>query len=355
MSTDFYDNQFIYGQTSKGIIPEHKFPQLLLLGDGVTSAILRRENSSWNLQMKDDILALYFKDKFVRIIELPERPKYFKKILTDGTPSESIIAVAGESTPGYFFVPDCNYYTQGIPCGFCGIKPTRNTVGKKLLQEFSNNNLREATRLFQNTSWRDIPVLSITTGTCKDDDDIRKRIIDPIRIVYETLDPKIPIHLLTHPPKNLSVIEEYKQAGVTTIAFNIEIYDRGLFEKTCPGKSKTYGYDEWITALLYARDIFGNYNVFCGFVWGLEPIQSTLEGNEHMLEQKISIASNVFHADHKSILRNFPHPSKEDIIALSKAQHTQYLRYPRAKTIFNTSMRSTLDYEIKRGDFNDIS
>jgi hypothetical protein len=166
----------------------------------------------------------------------------------------------------------------------------------------------------------------------------------------ETLNPKIPIHLLTHPPQDLSLIEEYKKVGVTSIAFNLEVFDPDVFKKICPGNDRDYGYDNWIIALEEARTVFGDYKAFCGLVWGLEPIESTIEGNEFILKNKFGLASNIFHSDPRSLLSKHPHLTENEIKEIALEQSKLYEQYPQAKTIFPTSMRSTIDWEIYRGD-----
>ena len=346
----FYDNQFVYGKTSAHVTPTHKFPQVLQLGDGVITALLRRENSSWNLKIKDEQVQLYRNKDFVRTIGLPERPAYFDRTLKDGTRSESIIAVAGEDTPGFFFYPECYYFVEGKPCGFCSIKSTRKTVGKDMVSEFTEENIVESTQLFQRTQWRDIPLISITMGTCKTDDETREKVINPIKWMYEALNPKIPIHILAHPPNDFGLIEEFKDAGVTSIAFNLEVYNQTGFQNICPGKADLYGYQRWEESLIRARDIFGDYNAFCGLVWGLESPESTIEGHKYFLDKGIGLASNVFHADPRSVLRNLEQPSTEQILQISREQANLYKQYPDARTFFSVSMRSTLDWEIHRGD-----
>ena len=346
----FYDNQFVYGQTSEHVTPEYRFPQVLRLGDDIITALLRREDSPWNLRIEEGELQLYNTDEYVRTVELPERPPYFDKTLDSGTKSESIIAVAGEDTPGFFFCPDCYYFSKGKPCAFCSMKGTRNTVGKHMVSEFSEEDIVEATTLFQNTAWRDIPLISITTGTCKTDNETREKVIKPIRWMHEVLNPKIPVHLLTHPPNNYDLLEEFKDAGVTSIAFNLEVYDPQRFEQICPGKSEFYGYKKWIEALIQARDVFGEYNVFCGLIWGLESPESTIKGHQYFLEEKIGIASNIFHADPKSVLKKHQHPTEEQILYIARAESDLFKKYPHSKTIFPVSMRSTLDWEVYRGD-----
>jgi hypothetical protein len=351
ITRDYYDNQFGYDQTSKKVTVKHRFPQLILLGNGVASALHRKEGSPFELKVENQEVMLFEKGEFIQTIELPERPKYFGKTLSDGTKSELLIAVAGHQTPGFFLSPDCYYFEEKSSCRFCGFKGTRKTVGRELVSDFTDLQIREATILFQTTPWVEIPVISCTTGTNRTDAETLERVIRPIKVMYDALNPKIRIHLLTHPPNDLTLIEKYKEAGVETIAFNIEVYNRKLFEKTCPGKNKLYGYDKWMEAVMHARDVFGSYKVYCGLVWGLEPPESTLEGNEFFLENRINIASNIFHADPKSIFRNMPHQSEEELLRLCYAESEQYRRYPGVRNIFPVSMRSTLDFEIYRGDF----
>ena len=346
---EFYANQYVYGNTSR-VNLSHRVPQVLLLGEGVISAVLRREDTPWALDVEDGEVTLSYEGDFVRTLGLPEVPAYFEEKLSDGTRAEDFISVAGEDTPGYFIFPECYYFDIGSPCGFCSLKGTRKSVAKKMVATFDRERVTEATKLFQNTPWRDIPIISFTAGTALTDDETKEQIIDPIRFTYEALDPKIPIHVLVHPPHDFRLIDEYKNAGATTIAFNIEVYNRELFKRICPGKDKEYGYDKWIDAVGYAREVFGDYKVFCGLVWGLEPPESSMEGNAYFAERRIAIASNVFHNDPKSVLQKHPHPSEREILRIGRHLSDLYSQYPDCNTIFPMSMRSTIDWEIKRGD-----
>ena len=346
---EFYANKYVYGNTSR-VNLSHRVPQVLLLGERVISAVLRRENTPWTLGIEDGEITLSYKGEFVKTLGLPEVPAYFGKTLSDGTRTEEFISVAGEDTPGYFIFPECYYFDIGSPCGFCSLKGTRNSVAKDLATTFDRERVTEATILFQKTPWRDIPIVSFTAGTALTDDETMEHIIAPIRFTYEALNPKIPIHALVHPPHDFELIEEYKKAGVTTIAFNIEVYDRKLFKKICPGKDKEYGYDKWMEAVEHARDVFGRYKVYCGLVWGLEPPNSSMEGHAYFAERGIGIASNEFHNDPKSVMQKHPHPSEMDILKIGRHLSSLYQQHPDCNTIFPMSMRSTIDWEIRRGD-----
>jgi len=351
LDKDFYENQFVYDQTSKGVQRRNRVPQVLCLENKVISAILRRDSSPWNLRHAGNKLELYFEDLPAKVVGLPEKPPYFGVRLSDGTLSENVIAVAGEATPGFFLYPHCDYFSKSKPCKFCSLEGTRRTVGKEMVSELSKEQIAEATKLFQKTPWKDIPIISITTGTFLDCDKGAEYVSERVKAVHNTLNPKIPIHLLTMPPHNLDLINLYKEAGVTSLAFNIEVFDRDIFRDICPGKEQFYSYDKMLQSFDFARQAFGDYNVFCGFIWGLEPEKSTIEGYKYFLDRGISISSNVFHSDPRSAFAKKPHPSEETIRALCRAQTRLYQEYPEARIIFPVSMRSTLDFEIFRGDF----
>lgn len=208
--------------------------------------------------------------------------------------------------------------------------------------------MKETTQHILSSGW-DIPMITNTCGTPRSDDLTRRFILEPLRGIQEGAGPGVGIHLLVHPPNDLSLLEEYKAAGVTSIALNIEVYDRELFAKICPGKNELYGYDRWWEALDHARDVFGDYQVYCGIVWGVEPIESSMEAMEDILSRRIGLATNVFHADPGTPMANHPQPTVDEITALAEREHELYERFPDAGTIYDLSMRNTIDWEVHNG------
>jgi hypothetical protein len=51
---------------------------------------------------------------------------------------------------------------------------------------------------------------------------------------------------------------------------NYEVWDKGLFEKICPGKSSWIGRDTWIRRIVDSAEIFGPSYVIPNFVGGVE-------------------------------------------------------------------------------------
>ncbi|NIM51287.1 MAG: hypothetical protein GTO22_18880 [Gemmatimonadales bacterium] len=88
--------------------------------------------------------------------------------------------------------------------------------------------------------------------------------------------------------KDLKSIEEHKEKGVYSVAYNLEVWDPILFDHYCPGKSKVQGRDQWLRALEVAAEVYGPGRVGTHFVAGfMEPEDSLLEGVEWLSERGI--------------------------------------------------------------------
>jgi hypothetical protein len=89
-------------------------------------------------------------------------------------------------------------------------------------------------------------------------------------------------------PRDLSIIEKYKEVGYRTLAINIEVWNEHFFRAYCPGKDlECGGQKHWIKALEHAVGVFGFGRVRSNMVGGLESKQSTLEGIEYLSSRGI--------------------------------------------------------------------
>ncbi len=347
-SQQWYENTYGYCITNKGVEREDRVPQVLHLGDDVVVSVLRREGSPWSLRFEGEQLNLYHEGSFHQTVGLPEPLPFFGKQLSDGAMTDDVISAYGAQTPGFFIYPHCHYFPKGKPCQFCSLDTARKSVGRPLEARLTRQRMMETTRHIMASGW-EIPMVTNTCGTPRNDELTRKFILEPLRGIKEGVKPGVNLHLLAHPPNDLSLLHEYKEAGVTSIALNIEVYDRRLFAEICPGKHELYGYDRWWEALDYARDVFGDYQVYCGIIWGIEPVESSMEAMEEILSRRIGLATNIFHADPGTPMEHHPQPSVEEITALAQREHELYERFPEAGTIYDLSMRNTIDWEVRNG------
>ena len=73
------------------------------------------------------------------------------------------------------------------------------------------------------------------------------------------------------PPKENRWIDETYALGVDSVLYNLEIFDKELFEIICPGRAAQIGRKRYMEALEYAARIFPNGTVASHLIVGLEP------------------------------------------------------------------------------------
>ncbi len=82
------------------------------------------------------------------------------------------------------------------------------------------------------------------------------------------------------------LLNKIKQIGVTTVAVDMEIYDKKLLAKYAPFKSKI-GRENYLLCLKTAVKIFGEGNVRSNIIVGLEPKNSSLKAVESLAKIKV--------------------------------------------------------------------
>ena len=76
-----------------------------------------------------------------------------------------------------------------------------------------------------------------------------------IRAIKESASkPRITFEVNARPREE---VERYKAAGVDNIHFNMEVWERRLFEWINPGKADRIGWDNWVRWMCDAVEIFG--------------------------------------------------------------------------------------------------
>jgi len=162
-------------------------------------------------------------------------------------------------------------------------------------------------------------------------------------------------HLVTIPPTSNELLHMLAEEGPETVAFDIEIFDPDLFKKYCLGKEKQIGYERFLRIFEDASKIFQKNRVKAGFVCGLESRKSIINGMKFFGRLGIPSSLNIFHPDRGSKLENYPIPSSDylsDVLIEQSKINDTYSLIP----IFpEFGRRSSLDTEVYRGFFNDIS
>lgn len=96
------------------------------------------------------------------------------------------------------------------------------------------------------------------------------------------------------PPLDAKVLDQFHDAHVTEVAFNIELWDRKLARKWMPGKG-AIPLERYLKMLQYATELWGrDGDVRTAFIVGLESKDSLLEGIEKVCSLGVAPILSVF-------------------------------------------------------------
>ena len=303
---------------------EHTYylPEELLLP--LDSIVQVRENrdSRWLCTVEDGVMILKRDGEFVIQCRHLPRPKYYSLEASPGVIMRRIAPKRGQDCLVLNYAPFCMYWSHDNGCHFCNIVPNmRWTKDDLQIGKRSHDQIVRTTRAaFDEGCVKHILLTggyidrrTKRTGEVVDRED--QMVLDVVRAMQQALErDDIPVNVIRTAPedKDLRSIEEHKNQGVFSVAYNLEVWDPVMFEYYCPGKSRVQGRDQWLRALEVASDVYGPGRVSTHFVTGfMEPEETLLEGVEWLSERGIAVIPLVWSPVEGSRYSGFRAPRAE--------------------------------------------
>lgn len=175
----------------------------------------------------------------------------------------------------------CYFKQTGQGCKFCDIDTASSLI--------SLQDIKEVLNTYKDSS--QINHFLIGGGSESPESDFSS-IIEISQYIRDTFGK--PIYVMSLPPKSYNILEKLKAAGVTEVAFNIEVYDRILAQKYMPGKGRI-PIAQYLFALKSAVELWGRSGAVRSiFILGLEPKESLLKGIEEICKLGVSPILSIF-------------------------------------------------------------
>lgn len=334
---------------------KYRLPSEILLPNDVESSFYINKHSPLEIiKNRSNKLELYYFDTKISDLEFNKKPDFFDYTFKDGTSGYQYGSMYGRYILGLFLSGYCDYPAKGVGCRFCSIRSTREDLGKQNILSLPVQKLAELTKNMSRKDQKRIKYVMYTAGTYPDVDRGIHVQAQRIKIVSENLPASVNHHLTTMPPKTFSVIKVLKEVGLQTLAYDIEVYNKQLFNYYCPGKETLYGREKMFEAIKEGVQVFGHSNLKVGFVGGLEPISSMKEGMEKFASVGAGISINVFHPDTQTEMETSNRPTLEYLLDMVRIQRDLYKKHNLVPVFPNGGRRSSLDTEVYRGFFDTI-
>ena len=217
-------------------------------------------------------------------LELWDHPDFYEKKTSDGIDMKIICNDTGNTRHGRknlftAYSNECSLKDKGLDCLFCNINSTKARFAEKEnIQWKQPKQIAEVVKAAYDEGYTHF---TVTGGFIPE-----RREVDYYLDVAEAVQEELGREYINGTacigaPKDISIIEKYKEAGWTTIAMNMEVWNENFYNAICPGKvQECGGYSHWLEAIKYAVEVFGKGNVRSNFVGGLEPKEYLLDGIE---------------------------------------------------------------------------
>lgn len=259
------------------------------------------------------------------------RPAFFGKKTSKGTPMETIADVRPQKLVMTTY-KKCVFREMDKQCKFCAFFTNGDTGAVEVDPEDAYEVVREALR--EPGRFSEILLSGGTdlSGAYRFANE-EARYIREWQAIGRNFSGRFPSQLMSpaYPKEMLKRI--YDNTGITSYSPDLEIADKELFAKYCPGKEKYIGYDNWIKSLMDAVEIFGAGNVYTQVVAGAElagpdgfdDMERALESNfrvcRMLAEAGVILLGSVWRPHAAADLGFVPMPPLEYFVRLALGLH----------------------------------
>ncbi|WP_454564676.1 radical SAM protein [Pseudomonas sp. AIG] len=353
---DYFQNQSThiekrraYGTGDSVILESNTHtPQEIILDGQIIAAANYNPNSVYQVVLAQGYPALRHGSKIIKIT-FPTRPTAYGKHLSNGELFETHLTVYGNSTLGVFSPGHCYYFNNGRECKFCSLGAARENLSDHKMR-IKGDLAGEAVEIATEVESGRYKRVLFNGGTIRDYDKGYSMHLDLMERVKErNTASKLEYHLISMPPKDFRLFERFKGLG-NNLSMSLEVFNADLFSEVCPGKSQDYTRARFLSAFEAAVEVLGRGNVYAGFVAGMEPLESIIEGIEYFGNMGVVPAVAVFHPDAGSYYSTKARPSVDFLSTLGKKLSEIYHREG-FRPLIEGSGRNSLDTEAYLGGF----
>ena len=231
-------------------------------------------------------------------------PTWYNRVLDDGLSFNEIFQVHYKSILATCLTNFCEFKTTGRGCKFCAIG-----------YQTEKNNIRQVRHIVSALKEiigkeQNFTEININAGALINEKKAFDLYSDVITGIREVTD--LPIYAQICPPLDLSGIDQLVEAGISTLSFNLEIFNEKLRRQIMPAKG-CIPIEQYFKAIEYAIKFLGRGQVSSWLIAGLEPVDSTIEAAKQIASAGAIPFITVFRPLIGSKFENHPPPDPASI------------------------------------------
>ncbi len=331
---------------------ERVAPSSLLLRDGTsivthlsfsTSKKTLNSRDPYIVDVVDDKTVLVDEDRVIDEVIYWEKPKYYDKKTSFGTPMQEVI----NARPQRFSLDVskyCHFWdTPGGGCKYCGIGANGAKYKGCANEQVNCEEIKEVMKEIIKEKGRYTGVVltggSILSGDelCDDEMQAYLNALQAIGTAFQTK--KFPSQINSTALNERQLIRLYEETGLTSYTTDLEVFNEEIFKWVCPGKAAHIPYSEWKNRLYKAVEIFGKGQVNTGIVSGVElatpygfkteeeALKADFETAEELASHGVGLKHDVWNVVPGSIFFQQSTPSLDYYVRLTKGFYEIMRKY----------------------------
>lgn len=262
--------------------------------------------SPFTIDFQNENFVLLYNTNFISKIEISFMPEQLiNKKTISGVPYEDIINIANDRiriNPA----PICIFKKMDIACKFCNL-PIQNSL-------YNIDDIKEVIDYcLKNVSFRHF-LIGGGTYSIQGGWDIIIEIASYIRLKCNKN-----IYLMSIPPTTPEILDNLYDAGITEVAFNLEIFNRDYAIQVMPGKGRI-GIENYFSVFNEAVKIWGKKgNVRSLLIYGFDSLDTFLAGIEKLCQNGVEPIISIFRPLKNTPMENFNPPSTTELFYLYRS------------------------------------
>lgn len=238
-------------------------------------------------------------------VDIVPQPDFYNKVTSKGTPFSQLAVLHGGEvhiTP----TSRCQFFDFDANCVFCHERQAFIPIAREFI---TVEEVIEIVDAAFSDGLADAVELNIGYYDTEDRGVLH---LDPyIQAIKKNFDTLVSVDV--QPPKTNAWVDRTYAMGADKVSYHMEIFDREIFSKLCPGKEDRIGWERFAETLECAAGVFPSGTVSSNLIVGLEPPESTMKGIDFLTGRGVMPILPIFRPLKGTLLADTPTPEVDDI------------------------------------------
>ena len=326
----------LFAEVNKTDISSDFRQEIIFDNSGLRAPVYPNKRSRLDLLIEGENVSISEGGNILVTGEFLKRLDWLDEKLSNGLPVSTVLPSMSAAIINIVFNLSCMNFNTNRGCRYCNL--FANPISRKISM-LPLDTLRlwakyqgEALKIAIANNWNGTLAISGGAFAPAQRGEYLERLTLVLDIIKEAIGDKmykkLPKVYNHYPPEDFSDMYKWKEMGINTTSFDLEVMDDAYFAAICPGKVAYKPLSYLKKAQEYSVEVFGPlFGTISCVVMGIEPMSCLVEGFDERMSKGILPLPLVFHPEPGSAYEGFRNPTAEWIVEASEKMANSFMKY----------------------------